>query len=190
LLESVDRQLDPFIGRGLDADQRLSVPDLMDEVFQKLPSIVGPRNPASSSGFITFGIGPISLSTLSTISPTSTPLSLEAITVLGVTLGLEYSDNDSRRHFRPPGHPATHFAPKRSCGDALNSGGSAKEALSLLDEAHQQHPADRNILTALVSIARDQADFAAALRHARDLLALDPGNTQLRALISELEQRH
>jgi tetratricopeptide (TPR) repeat protein len=72
---------------------------------------------------------------------------------------------------------------------ALSSSGLAEEALSLLEEAHQQHPADRNILTALVSIARDHGDFAAALRHARELLVLDPGNTQLRALIADLEQK-
>jgi hypothetical protein len=42
---------------------------------------------------------------------------------------------------------------------------------------------------ALVSIARDQRDFAAALGHARELLALDPGNAQLRGLVSELERR-
>jgi Flp pilus assembly protein TadD len=67
--------------------------------------------------------------------------------------------------------------------------GAAKEALVLLPEAHQQHPADRNILTALVSIARDKGDFTAALRHALDLLAPDPGNAQLHALVSDLEKR-
>jgi predicted CXXCH cytochrome family protein len=72
---------------------------------------------------------------------------------------------------------------------ALNSSGAAKEALALLEEAHQQHSADRNILTALVSITRDNGDFAAALRHARELLALDPGNAQLHALVSDLEKR-
>ena len=71
---------------------------------------------------------------------------------------------------------------------ALNSSGAAKEAFALLEEAHQQHPADRNILMALVSIARDQGDFAAALRHARELLSLDPGNTQLQGLVSEFEK--
>jgi hypothetical protein len=29
--------------------------------------------------------------------------------------------------------------------------------------------------------------FAVALSHARELLALDPGNTQLQALVAELE---
>jgi len=72
---------------------------------------------------------------------------------------------------------------------ALNSSGAAGEALALLEEAHQQHPADRSVLMALVSIARDNGEFAAALRHARELLTLDPGNAQLRALIAELEKK-
>jgi predicted CXXCH cytochrome family protein len=72
---------------------------------------------------------------------------------------------------------------------ALNSSGAVREALALLEEAHQQHPADRSVLMALVSIARDNGDFAAALRHARDLLTLDPGNAQLQALVAELEKK-
>jgi hypothetical protein len=44
-------------------------------------------------------------------------------------------------------------------------------------------------LMALVSIARDNGDVAAALRHARALLGLDPGNAQLQALVSELEKK-
>ena len=72
---------------------------------------------------------------------------------------------------------------------ALNSSGAAGEALALLEEAHNKHPADRSVLTALVSIARDTGDFAAALRHARELLVLDPDNAQLQALVAELEQK-
>ena len=49
---------------------------------------------------------------------------------------------------------------------ALNSSGAGGEALALLEEAHQQHPADRNVLMALVSITRDNGNFAQALRHA------------------------
>jgi predicted CXXCH cytochrome family protein len=72
---------------------------------------------------------------------------------------------------------------------ALNSTGAAGEALVLLEEAHRQHPADRNVLMPLVSIAQDKGDFAAALRHARELLTLDPGNTQLQALVADLEKK-
>ena len=42
-----------------------------------------------------------------------------------------------------------------------------------------------NSTGALVSIARDKGDFAAALEHARVLLTLDPGNAQLQALVAE-----
>ena len=42
---------------------------------------------------------------------------------------------------------------------------------------------------ALVSISRDNGNFARALRHARELLTLDPGNAQLQALVAELEEK-
>jgi Flp pilus assembly protein TadD len=72
---------------------------------------------------------------------------------------------------------------------ALNSTGAAADALAVLDEAHQQHRADRDVLMALVSIARDNGDFAAALRHARELATLDPADTRIRSLVSDLEKR-
>ena len=61
--------------------------------------------------------------------------------------------------------------------------------MTVLDEAHRQHPADRDVLMALVSIARDTGDFGAALRHARELVTLDPADTRLRALVSDLEKQ-
>jgi predicted CXXCH cytochrome family protein len=72
---------------------------------------------------------------------------------------------------------------------ALNSTGATREALALLERAHQRRRADRDVLTALVSIARDNGDFAAALGHARELLALDPGDAQLQALVADLEKK-
>jgi hypothetical protein len=44
------------------------------------------------------------------------------------------------------------------------------------------------VLIALVSIARDNGDFATALLHARELIKLIPADTQLRALLLELEK--
>ena len=41
----------------------------------------------------------------------------------------------------------------------------------------RQHPADRDVLMALVSMARNNGDFAAALRHARELLSLSGEKT-------------
>ena len=61
--------------------------------------------------------------------------------------------------------------------------------MALLEDAHQQHPADRSVLVALVSIARDNGNFAQALRHAHELLTLDPGDVQLQALVAELEKK-
>jgi hypothetical protein len=42
---------------------------------------------------------------------------------------------------------------------------------------------------ALVSIARDRGDFVMALRHAREMATLDPADTRLRSLVSDLERR-
>jgi Flp pilus assembly protein TadD len=72
---------------------------------------------------------------------------------------------------------------------ALNSTGASGQAMAVLDEAHLQHPTDRDVLMALVSIARDTGDLATALRHARELAALDPADTRLRALVLDLEKR-
>jgi Flp pilus assembly protein TadD len=72
---------------------------------------------------------------------------------------------------------------------ALNSTGAHGEAMALLERTHRRHPADRNVLLALVSIAQDTGDLATALSHARELAALDPGDMQLRKLLSDLEKR-
>jgi hypothetical protein len=42
---------------------------------------------------------------------------------------------------------------------------------------------------ALVSLARDQGDMAAALRYARELAALFPADPQSAAMVQELERR-
>ncbi len=69
---------------------------------------------------------------------------------------------------------------------ALNSSGAIAPAMLLLESAHQRHPADRDILAALVSIAQRQGDRATALRHARELAALDPDDEQMRRLVQQL----
>jgi len=61
--------------------------------------------------------------------------------------------------------------------------------MAVLDEAHRPHPIDRDVLMALVSTARDTGDFATALRRARELAALDPADTRLRTLVSDLEKK-
>lgn len=72
---------------------------------------------------------------------------------------------------------------------ALNSTGAVPQALALLERTHRQHPTDPDVLTALVSIARDRGDLATALTYARELAGLYPANTQIRAMVLDLEKR-
>ena len=72
---------------------------------------------------------------------------------------------------------------------ALNSTGSPAQAMELLENTHKRHPADRDTLFALVSIAREMGDVATALTHARELVALYPTDIQLRTLVLDLEKR-
>ena len=70
---------------------------------------------------------------------------------------------------------------------ALNSTGSPGQAMELLEHSHKLHPADRDTLLALVSIARETGDFTTALSHARELIALDPEDTEIHRLVLDLE---
>jgi predicted CXXCH cytochrome family protein len=72
---------------------------------------------------------------------------------------------------------------------ALNSIGAGASAIELLENTHKRHPTDRDTLLALVSIARDTGDYASALTHARELVALSPTDMQLRMLVLDLEKR-
>jgi Flp pilus assembly protein TadD len=72
---------------------------------------------------------------------------------------------------------------------ALNSIGAGASAMELLEDTHKRHPADRDTLLALVSIARYTGDFATALLHARELVTLYPTDMQLRMLVLDLEKR-
>ncbi|HEY1411293.1 MAG TPA: multiheme c-type cytochrome [Rhodopila sp.] len=72
---------------------------------------------------------------------------------------------------------------------ALNSTGQAAQARALLNQIHQQQPADRDVLLALISMARDAGDVSTALLHARELATLYPGNAQIDALIRDLERQ-
>nr|WP_294577481.1 tetratricopeptide repeat protein [uncultured Rhodopila sp.] len=72
---------------------------------------------------------------------------------------------------------------------ALNSTGSPQQARALLERLHQQHPADPDVLVALVTTARSAGDLPAALLHARELAGLYPGNPQIRMLVLELEKQ-
>ena len=72
---------------------------------------------------------------------------------------------------------------------ALNSTGAHGDALALLEQTHRQHPADRDVLLALVSIARDAGKLDAALLHARELVDRYPADPQFRTLLQELQRQ-
>lgn len=72
---------------------------------------------------------------------------------------------------------------------ALNSTGDPKGAITVLEQAHRRRPANRDVLAALVSIARERGDLKTALRHAETLAELVPNDGAVQAQRSELEQQ-
>jgi predicted CXXCH cytochrome family protein len=72
---------------------------------------------------------------------------------------------------------------------ALNSTGSPAKAMAVLTQANRRQPANRDILLALVSIAQDSGNSAAALLYARKLAELYPGDMQARTMVLELEKQ-
>jgi Tfp pilus assembly protein PilF len=71
---------------------------------------------------------------------------------------------------------------------ALNSTGAAAQATTLLERTHRRHPTDRDVLVAIVSIARGRGDIASALLYARELAALYPADPEVRTLVLDLEK--
>ncbi|TPQ41340.1 hypothetical protein C2U70_03005 [Bradyrhizobium guangdongense] len=69
---------------------------------------------------------------------------------------------------------------------ALHSAGQSNEAIALLKQALQSQPANRDILTALISFSRLAGDTKAELRYAEQLAAITPDDQGLTARIQEL----
>jgi Flp pilus assembly protein TadD len=69
---------------------------------------------------------------------------------------------------------------------ALHAAGQSAEALRVLRYDQQMHPADVDVLIALVTISRDTGDLAAAKDYAEQLLRLAPDNPDARALYQSL----
>jgi predicted CXXCH cytochrome family protein len=69
---------------------------------------------------------------------------------------------------------------------ALDSTGKRREALKVLEAGHARHPADRDILFALVTINRDLGAREAALRYGRELLKLLPAEPEVQQLLRQL----
>ena len=74
-------------------------------------------------------------------------------------------------------------------GIALNSAGDTTRALGTLAAATRRHPADRDILLALITINRDAGRLADARKYVELLMAQDPGSSDAAALLKELNAR-
>jgi predicted CXXCH cytochrome family protein len=73
-------------------------------------------------------------------------------------------------------------------GVALYQTGRVQQALQVLKEAHERHPAEREILTALVEYHRLSGDRQGALAWARKLVEVSPGDAGARRLLESLER--
>jgi Flp pilus assembly protein TadD len=71
-------------------------------------------------------------------------------------------------------------------GVALQEVGRTRDAMAVLEKAHERHPGDRSILEALVAFNREAGNLDAALGHARTLALLAPGDPGARELVRQL----
>jgi tetratricopeptide (TPR) repeat protein len=69
----------------------------------------------------------------------------------------------------------------------LHSSGQTERALGVLRRTHEQHPGDRDVLVALVTINRDRGDLASAVSYAERLVAIAPDDPATRRLRDELD---
>jgi len=69
---------------------------------------------------------------------------------------------------------------------ALNSGGHTDQAITVLQQAHQRRPADRQMLIGLITFERDRANLSAATAYARQLLELAPNDRTAQTTLSDL----
>ena len=69
---------------------------------------------------------------------------------------------------------------------ALDSTGKRREALKVLEASYVKHPANADILLALVTINRDLGAREAAVRYGRKLLELLPAEPGVQQLVRQL----
>jgi tetratricopeptide (TPR) repeat protein len=73
-------------------------------------------------------------------------------------------------------------------GVALHETGDTRRALDVLKRAHERHPADREIVVALVEYEAQAGNRNAAIAWARKLVEMSPGDPEARRLLQALEQ--
>ena len=71
---------------------------------------------------------------------------------------------------------------------ALQGAGDSAKALAVLAQINADHPADREVLIALVTLNRDLGNRQGARRYAEELLGRHPEDAQLRDLARSLER--
>lgn len=72
---------------------------------------------------------------------------------------------------------------------ALNSAGRSAESLLALKQNLERHPADRDTLTALVTISRDVGDPVSALDYALRLARIAPDDRSIAGLVDDLRRQ-
>ena len=73
-------------------------------------------------------------------------------------------------------------------GVALNSVGQANQGIIALENGHEMHPNDRDILFALVTINRDLQNVEKAVSWAEKLLGLNPSDQGAQQLLQSLNR--
>jgi len=69
---------------------------------------------------------------------------------------------------------------------ALNSTGQPDQAITILQQAHQRRPADRQVLTGLIAFERDKGNLPSAIGYAQQLVQLSPNDPNAKATLAEL----
>ena len=70
---------------------------------------------------------------------------------------------------------------------ALNSAGEPARAITVLQQAHQRRPADRQVLDGLIAFERDAGNLPAAITYAQQLVEVAPDDPGAKATLAGLQ---
>jgi Flp pilus assembly protein TadD len=73
-------------------------------------------------------------------------------------------------------------------GVALHSYGEVEKSITVLRNAYERRPADRDVLMALITYHRDKGDSRSAAAYAEKLVQLNPGDARAIALRNSVSQ--
>jgi tetratricopeptide (TPR) repeat protein len=72
---------------------------------------------------------------------------------------------------------------------ALQYSGEVDQAIKILERAHEKRPADRAVLTGLITFERDKGNIALARTYAQQLVQLVPDDPNAKTLLADLHGR-